>query len=107
MLAGFVFQSTKSIVVEPGSSAQIGELIAGLGCKSVLLVSDPGVLISISILARPDHLLRIADRRIYPESFGFSGRTAGGWYSRWQREWVQRPLASKQLRIQLLMPGRV
>lgn len=42
-MQGFTFQSTKSILVEPGSSARIGELIKGLGCKSVLLVTDPGV----------------------------------------------------------------
>jgi len=40
---GFVFQSTKSILVEPGSSSRIGELAKSLGCTSVLLVSDPGV----------------------------------------------------------------
>lgn len=42
-MQGFVFQSTKSILVEPGSSSRIGELVMTLGCKSVLLVSDPGV----------------------------------------------------------------
>ncbi len=42
-MQGFVFQSTKSIMVEPGSSARIGELVKSLGCTSVLLVSDPGV----------------------------------------------------------------
>lgn len=42
-MQGFVFQSTKSILVEPGCSARIGELVKGLGCKSVLLVTDPGV----------------------------------------------------------------
>jgi len=40
---GFIFQSTKSILVEPGSSSRIGELVKSLGCTSVLLVSDPGV----------------------------------------------------------------
>lgn len=40
---GFVFQSTKSVLVEPGSSSRIGELVSSLGCKSVLMVSDPGV----------------------------------------------------------------
>jgi alcohol dehydrogenase class IV len=40
---GFTFQSTKSSLVEPGSSARIGELALGLGCRSVLLVSDLGV----------------------------------------------------------------
>jgi alcohol dehydrogenase class IV len=43
VVQGFVFQSTKSILVEPGCSARIGELVKGLGCKSVLLVTDPGV----------------------------------------------------------------
>lgn len=40
---GFVFQSTKSILVEPGCSSRIGELVKALGCKSVLLVTDAGV----------------------------------------------------------------
>jgi len=38
-----MFQSTKSVLVEPGSSSRIGELVKSLGCKSVLMVSDPGV----------------------------------------------------------------
>lgn len=42
-MQGFVFQSTKSILVEPGSSSRIGELVKALGCQSILLVSDPGV----------------------------------------------------------------
>ena len=42
-MQGFIFQSTKSIMVEPGCSARIGEVVKGLGCSSVLLVSDPGV----------------------------------------------------------------
>ncbi|CAN5410287.1 iron-containing alcohol dehydrogenase [soil metagenome] len=42
-MQGFVFQSTKSILVKPGSSSRIGELVKSLGCTSVLLVSDPGV----------------------------------------------------------------
>lgn len=42
-MQGFVFQSTKSILVEPGCAARIGELVMGLGCRSVLLVSDSGV----------------------------------------------------------------
>lgn len=42
-MQGFVFQSTKSILVEPGSSSRIGELVKSLGCTSVLMVSDPGV----------------------------------------------------------------
>ncbi|RTL50731.1 MAG: iron-containing alcohol dehydrogenase [Bradyrhizobiaceae bacterium] len=42
-MQGFTFQSTKSILVEPGSSSRIGELVRGLGCKSVLLVTDAGV----------------------------------------------------------------
>lgn len=42
-MQGFTFQTTKSILAEPGSSVRIGELVKGLGCKSVLLVTDPGV----------------------------------------------------------------
>lgn len=42
-MQGFVFQSTKSILVEPASSSRIGELVKSLGCTSVVLVSDPGV----------------------------------------------------------------
>lgn len=42
-MQGFVFQTTKSVLVEPGSSSRIGELVKSLGCRSVLMVSDPGV----------------------------------------------------------------
>jgi alcohol dehydrogenase class IV len=42
-LQGFTFQTTRSIVVEPGASARIGELAAGLGCRSILLVTDRGI----------------------------------------------------------------
>lgn len=42
-MQGFVFQTTKSVLVEPGCSSRIGELVKSLGCSSVLLVSDPGV----------------------------------------------------------------
>ncbi|MEH2512522.1 alcohol dehydrogenase class IV [Nitrobacteraceae bacterium AZCC 1564] len=42
-MQAFTFQSTKSSLVEPAGSARIGELALGLGCRSVLLVSDPGV----------------------------------------------------------------
>ncbi|QAU34222.1 iron-containing alcohol dehydrogenase [Janthinobacterium sp. 17J80-10] len=39
----FEFQSPRSSLVGPGSSARVGELAAGLGCRSVLLVTDKGV----------------------------------------------------------------
>jgi alcohol dehydrogenase class IV len=42
-MSGFTFQSTKSLLMEPGASARIGELVKTLGCSSVLLVTDPGV----------------------------------------------------------------
>lgn len=45
-MQAFTFQSTKSSLVEPGSSARIGELALGLGCRSVLLVSDQGVAVA-------------------------------------------------------------
>ncbi|GAA3849622.1 iron-containing alcohol dehydrogenase [[Pseudomonas] carboxydohydrogena] len=43
-MPGFTFQSTKSLLMEPGASARIGELAKTLGCNSVLLVTDPGVM---------------------------------------------------------------
>jgi len=43
-MQGFTFQSTKSLLMEPGASARIGELVKTLGCGSVLLVTDPGVM---------------------------------------------------------------
>lgn len=43
-MPGFTFQSTKSLLMEPGASARIGELVKMLGCRSVLLVTDPGVM---------------------------------------------------------------
>ena len=43
-MPGFTFQSTKSLLMEPGASARIGELAKALGCSSVLLVTDPGVM---------------------------------------------------------------
>ena len=43
-MPGFTFQSTKSLLMEPGASARIGELAKALGCGSVLLVTDPGVM---------------------------------------------------------------
>jgi alcohol dehydrogenase class IV len=43
-MPGFTFQSTKSLLMEPGASARIGELVKTLGCSAVLLVTDPGVM---------------------------------------------------------------
>lgn len=37
------FHTTHSVLVEPGSSARLGELAKGLGCRSVMLVTDKGV----------------------------------------------------------------
>jgi alcohol dehydrogenase class IV len=42
-MQGFVFQTTGSILNEPGCSSRIGEPVKGMGCRSVLLVSDPGI----------------------------------------------------------------
>lgn len=42
-MQSFTYQSTKSMLVEPGASGRLGELAGGLGCRSVLLVTDPGV----------------------------------------------------------------
>lgn len=43
-MPGFTFQSTKSLLMEPGASARIGELARTLGCRSVVLITDPGVM---------------------------------------------------------------
>lgn len=42
-MQGFQYQSTKSVLVEPGASARLGELMRDLGSRSVLLVTDQGV----------------------------------------------------------------
>ena len=41
---GFVFQTTRHIVSEPGSAARLGEILAGLGVTRVLVVTDPGIV---------------------------------------------------------------
>jgi alcohol dehydrogenase class IV len=40
----FEFQTTKSTLVEPGSSGRLGEIARRLGCRSLFLVTDKGVL---------------------------------------------------------------
>jgi alcohol dehydrogenase class IV len=41
---GFTFQTTPSLLVEAGGSAKVGEIFARLGCRSVLIVSDRGIV---------------------------------------------------------------
>lgn len=43
-MQGFTFDTTKSVVCEPGSSSRIGEYAADLGCSHVAFVTDRGVL---------------------------------------------------------------
>ena len=43
MVQRLEFHTTHSVLVEPGSSARLGELAKGLGCHSVMLVTDKGV----------------------------------------------------------------
>ena len=43
-MATFTFQTTRSVVVEPGSSRKLGSLMASLGCTNVLLVTDSGIM---------------------------------------------------------------
>ena len=40
----FTFQTTKSVICEPGSAVRIGELAAALGCTRVAFVTDAGIL---------------------------------------------------------------
>lgn len=42
-MQGFQYQSTKSALVDAGSSARLGELLVGLGARSALFVTDKGV----------------------------------------------------------------
>ncbi|MGE0852017.1 MAG: iron-containing alcohol dehydrogenase [Hyphomicrobiaceae bacterium] len=44
MEKGFTFQTTKSVLAEPGASARVGELMKSLGCRSVLIVTDAGIM---------------------------------------------------------------
>jgi alcohol dehydrogenase class IV len=43
-MTGFAFQTVRHIVSEPGSSAQLGALLKGLGAGRVLIVTDPGIV---------------------------------------------------------------
>ncbi len=43
-MKGFTFQTTRSIVSEPGSAGQLGAIMAGLGATRVLIVTDPGIV---------------------------------------------------------------
>jgi alcohol dehydrogenase class IV len=43
-MSSFEFHTSKSIIVERGAAANIATHVANLNCRSVLLVTDPGVL---------------------------------------------------------------
>ena len=43
-MPSFTFQTTRSVIVEPGSSVKLGSLMASLGCTNVLLVTDSGIM---------------------------------------------------------------
>lgn len=43
-MTSFTFRTTPAVLSEPGASARIGELAAGLGCRRVAFVTDAGVL---------------------------------------------------------------
>ena len=43
-MTAFTFQTTRSVIVEPGSSGQLGALMADLDCTNVLLVTDSGIM---------------------------------------------------------------
>ncbi len=57
---GFTFQTTRSVLAEPGASARIGELARALGCRSILLVSDSGI-VGAGLLAPALENLRESD----------------------------------------------
>ncbi|MEJ2491666.1 MAG: iron-containing alcohol dehydrogenase [Desulfuromonadales bacterium] len=39
----FIFQTTKTIISEPGATSRLGEIAAEAGMKKVLLITDPGL----------------------------------------------------------------
>lgn len=43
-MLSFVFQTTPSVICEPGSTAKIGEIAARLGCRKVAFVTDKPIL---------------------------------------------------------------
>jgi alcohol dehydrogenase class IV len=43
-MKGFTFQTTRQIVSEPGSAAQLGAILKGLGAARVLIVTDAGIV---------------------------------------------------------------
>ena len=55
----FEFQAPRSTLVGPGTSGRLGELATRLGCRSVLLVTDPGVQ-KAGLLASAEESLRQA-----------------------------------------------
>ena len=44
IMTSFTFQTTRSLIVEPGSSVKVGALMAELGSNNVLLVTDRGIM---------------------------------------------------------------
>ena len=51
-MANFEFNNTKSLVVERGGASRLGQRIAQMGYRSVLLVTDPG-LMATGMLSTP------------------------------------------------------
>ena len=51
-MANFEFNNTKSLVVERGGASRLGQRIAQMGYRSVLLVTDPG-LMATGMLSKP------------------------------------------------------
>ena len=39
----FIFQTTGTIISEPGATSRLGEIATGAGMRKVLLVTDPGI----------------------------------------------------------------
>jgi alcohol dehydrogenase class IV len=52
------FQTTKSMVIEPGASTRLATHVRAMGCSSVLLVTDPGVIAARLLDAVFDGLVR-------------------------------------------------
>ncbi|MCY1263837.1 Long-chain-alcohol dehydrogenase 1 [compost metagenome] len=61
-MENFEFHNTRSLIVECGGAAKLHERVAAMGCRSVLIVTDPGLLaagvLQESLAGFSDHGLR-------------------------------------------------
>lgn len=54
------FQTTRSVICDPGASAQLGDVLQGLNCRRVFIVTDPGIE-KLGLMASAKAALAAAD----------------------------------------------